>query len=188
MSNDENVERVVGWDGMFVAPESDPREMRPSRGERDTLTSYLTSYRQTLELKCRDLDAPQLALRSAPPSNMSLLGLVRHSANVESHWFRRVIEGRTLVDPFRREDDHDFDFNGAVGEPAVVDEAFAAWHREVDHADQVLAGVDDLGMLVAWRDEQLEVRDILVHLIEEYARHCGHADLIRERIDGRTGQ
>ncbi len=181
-------ERRMGPDSMFVAPEDDPREGRPGRGERDTLEGYLRAYRQTLELKCAGLDPAGLAARSVAPSTLSLLGLVRHSANVESHWFRRVIEGREVVDPFTSEDDPDADFNGALADPECVAEAFGAWRGEVAHAEGVLAGIDDLGQRVPWRGEELEVRDILVHLIEEYARHCGHADLLRERVDGRVGQ
>lgn len=181
-------ERVPGPGGMFVAPEEDPRVGRPGRGERDTLEGYLTAYRQTLELKCRGLDAAGLAARSVPPSNLSLLGLVRHSANVECHWFRRVIEGLDVRDPFHSDDDPDADFNGARADDACVEEAFAAWRGEVAHAEEVLAGVGDLGARVPWRGEELEVRDIVVHLIEEYARHCGHADLLRERVDGRVGE
>ena len=180
--------RRMGPNGMFVAPEDDPREGRPGRGERDTLEGYLRAYRQTLELKCAGLDPAGLAERSVPPSTMSLLGLVRHSANVECHWFRRVIEGLEVAGPFTSDDDPDFDFNGAVADPDGVAEAFATWRAEVAHAEGVLAGIDDLGYRVAWRNEELEVRDVVVHLIEEYARHCGHADLLRERVDGRAGE
>ena len=178
----------MGPDGMFLAPEDDPREGRPGRGERDTLEGYLRAYRQTLELKCAGLDPAGLAERSVAPSTMSLLGLVRHSANVECHWFRRVLEGREVTGPFASDDDPDEDFNGAVADPACVAEAFAAWRAEVAHAEGVLAAIEDLGSRVPWRGEELEVRDVVVHLIEEYARHCGHADLLRERLDGRAGQ
>ncbi|HQU26890.1 MAG TPA: DinB family protein [Acidimicrobiales bacterium] len=180
--------RRMGPDGMFAAPEDDPREGRPGRGERDTLEGYLRAYRQTLELKCAGLDPEGLAARSVAPSTLSLLGLVRHSANVECHWFRRVIEGRDVVDPFASDVDPDADFNGALANPGCVAEAFGAWHAEIDHAEGVLAGIENLGRRVPWRGEELEVRDIVVHLIEEYARHCGHADLLRERVDGRAGQ
>jgi hypothetical protein len=85
-------------------------------------------------------------------------------------------------------DDPDLDFNGAVADPAVVAEAWAAWRREVADADAWLAQEADWGRLVDHHGEQIEVRDIVVHLVEEYARHVGHADLLRECIDGRTGQ
>ena len=82
----------------------------------------------------------------------------------------------------------DSDFDGAVADPAVVEEAWAAWRREVAFAEEWAAGDIDLDRLVDLGDDETEVRDILVHMVEEYARHCGHADLLRECIDGRTGQ
>lgn len=183
-------ERQFGWTNMFVAPEDDPRNFVPSVGERATLFDFLTGYRQTLELKCRDLDAEQMARRSVPPSNMSLLGLVRHMADVELYWFRRVLSGEDAPRHYRTEEDHDADFNGATADPAVVEDAWRAWRGEVANAERVAASFSDLGATVPQpgEDAQLAVREILVHMIEEYARHCGHADLIRERIDGRVGQ
>ncbi len=89
---------------------------------------------------------------------------------------------------YRTEEDRDLDFNGAVADDDVVADAWESWNREVAHAREVYAGIDDLGAEVRFGDERAEVRDIVVHLIEEYARHVGHADLLRERIDGRTGQ
>src|SRR6266496_987699 len=86
-------------------------------------------------------------------------------------------------------DDGDLDFNGAVADPAVVEEAFAAWKAQIAAADEWLDGQIDLDAVVLTpRGEQVGIRHILIHMIEEYARHCGHADLLRERIDGRTGQ
>ena len=159
------------------------------RGEDAVLTDYLGHFRRTFERICEGLDAEQLAQRSVPPSSMSLLGLVRHLASVEFHWFRRFIEGHMeLPRPFKSPDDRDLDFNGAVDDPEVVAEAWTAWRTEVDHARVVYEQYDDLGTLVGPDGDQSELREIVVHLIEEYARHCGHADLLRERIDGRTGQ
>jgi uncharacterized damage-inducible protein DinB len=143
----------------------------------------------TFELKCEGLDAEQLGQRSVPPSSMSLLGLVRHLASVEHHWTRRFVEGRMeLSRPFKAPDDRDLDFNGAVADDAVVAEAWQVWRTEVAHAREVYDGHDDLGELVGPEGDRSELRETIVHLIEEYARHCGHADLLRERIDGRTGQ
>jgi hypothetical protein len=160
-----------------------------SRGEKAVLAEYLDRYRLTLEMKCDGLDAEQLAERSVPPSSMSLLGLVRHMAAVEFHWFRRYIERQMeLPRPFTSPEDRDLDFNGAVADPSVVAEAWETWRREVAHAREVYDRCDDLGVLVGPEDDKPELRDIVVHMIEEYARHCGHADLLRERIDGRTGQ
>jgi len=89
---------------------------------------------------------------------------------------------------YKLPDDRDFDFNGAVADDAVVADAWAAWDRQVAFARDCLAGLDDLGATLGHHDEDIEVRDVLVHMVEEYARHVGHADLLRECIDGRTGQ
>jgi uncharacterized damage-inducible protein DinB len=175
----------------WMDPADDPRSYGNPEGEKATLREYLGNYRLTLQMKCEGLDAEQLARRSVPPSTLSLLGLVRHLAQVENHWFQRVLQGR--VDQprlFKRDDDTDADFNGAVAEQAVVEEAFDAWKAEMAAADEWLDALDesDLGRQVPLHDESASVRDILVHVIEEYARHAGHADLLRECIDGRTGQ
>ncbi|WP_291763241.1 DinB family protein [Cellulomonas sp. 73-145] len=176
---------------MWTAPELDPRTYGNPVGELATYREYLTNYRLTIELKCQDLDAEQLARRSVPPSTLSLLGLVRHLAHVEQSWFRRVLQGRQDEAPlYWAPDAPDDDFDGAVPDPAVVDEAFTRWKHQVAQADEWLDGLDDdhLGDTVPHRDGTVSVRDVLVHLIEEYARHAGHADLLRECIDGRTGQ
>jgi len=177
---------------LWVDPEDDPRDTGTTpRGEKAVLAEYLDHFRMTFEMKCEGLDAEQLARRSVPPSTMSLLGLVRHLASVEFHWFRRYIEGRMELDrPFKSPDDRDLDFNGAVGDPGVVAEAWEAWRGEVAHAREVYDRYDDLGTLVGPEDDpdRSELREIVVHMIEEYARHCGHADLLRECVDGRTGQ
>ncbi|HSE07930.1 MAG TPA: DinB family protein [Nocardioidaceae bacterium] len=176
---------------MWTDPADDPRTHGNPQGEKATLREYLGNYRLTLAMKCGGLDAEQLARRSVPPSTMSLLGLVRHLAQVENHWFQRVLQGKT-GEPrlFKREDDLDADFNGAVADPAVVDEAFAAWKAEIAAADEWLDALseDGLGREVPFKDGIVSVRDVLVHMIEEYARHAGHADLLRECLDGRTGQ
>jgi uncharacterized damage-inducible protein DinB len=176
---------------MWMDPADDPRSFGNPEGEKATLREYLSNYRLTLQMKCEGLDAEQLARRSVPPSTLSLLGLVRHLAQVENHWFQRALQGK--VDQprlFKRDDDLDADFTGAVAEQAVVDEAFDAWKAEIAAADEWLDALDetDLGRQVPIHDESASVRDILVHVIEEYARHAGHADLLRECIDGRTGQ
>ncbi len=141
-------------------------------------------YRLTLELKCADLDAEQMAQRSAPPSTMSLLGLVRHMAEVERGWFRREM-ARSDVPALYRSDDQDGDWNGASADRVLVEEAWRAWRAEVGFAEEFVAGTADLA---AVGRSGVSLREVLVHMIEEYARHCGHADLLRERIDGRVGQ
>ena len=185
-------ERKFGWKNVFVPPGEDPRDYGPVSGERDTLISYLRAYRQTLELKCRGLDAAAMAARSVPPSNLSLLGLVRHLAEVESHWFRRVMAGEDAPRIYRTDEDRDAAFTGAVADPRVVEHAWTAWRAEVEFADGFLERNEDLGAIAVFehrgRREEAALREVLLHMIEEYARHCGHADLLRERIDGRIGQ
>jgi uncharacterized damage-inducible protein DinB len=183
-------DRHFGWSNMFVAPAEDPRVQVPSTGERGTLNDFLAGYRQTLELKCQGLNADQLARRSCPPSNLSLLGLIRHVADVERYWFRQVLAGEDAPRRYRTPEDHDGDFNGASADPAVVDDAWTAWNEEVEFAERRTEAFTDLGTTVPMPDdgEEIAVREVLVHMIEEYARHCGHADLLRERIDGRVGQ
>lgn len=173
----------------FLDPSVDPRlvEAAPKRGERDVDLSYLQHFRLTFELKLQGLDAEQLARRSVAPSTLSLLGLLRHLAKVEHAWNRIFLQGLDEPRLYGTTDVRDADYDGAVADDAVVQEAWASWRREVAAADAHLEQVsfDDI---VDVRGEPTEVRDVVVHLIEEYARHCGHADLLRECVDGRTGQ
>src|SRR4051794_4177384 len=171
--------RQFGWWDMFVAPGDDPRSDGDFHGERDTLLGYLRDQRLTLELKCSGLDAGQLARRSVEPSTLSLLGLVRHLAGVEQSWIRIRMAGNDVPRLYRDGGDLNGDFNGAVGDPAVVEEAWRVWREETAYTDRYLAGVADLGTIGRAGDE---LRGVLVHLIEEYCRHLGHADLLRERI------
>jgi uncharacterized damage-inducible protein DinB len=174
----------------WVDPDDDPRRTGTEfEDEKSTLVGYLRAYRITLEMKCTDLDAEQLARRSVPPSNMSLLGLVRHLADVERNWFRRVLAGQDPPDLYWSEDERDADWDGAVPDPLVVIQAWEDWREEVAFAERYVANSSDLATFGTMRDgSTVSLRDILVHMIEEYARHCGHADLLRERIDGRVGQ
>lgn len=176
---------------MWTSEQDDPRTYSNPVGEKATYVEYLDNYRLTIELKCEDLDAEQLARRSVPPSTLSLLGLVRHLAQVENHWFQRVLQGRADGPRlYKRDDDRDWDFTGAVADPVVVEEAFATWKREIASAQEWLEALEDaaLSAQVTVHDGSVAVRDVLVHVIEEYARHAGHADLLRECIDGRTGE
>lgn len=175
---------------MFLGPEADPREAGPRLGdEKATLQEFLRTQRLTLELKCADLDAEQLARRSVPPSTMSLLGLVRHLAEVERAWFRRRLAGLDVPKRYQRADKPDEDFDGAVDDPTVVEEAFAAWRDEVAFAEAWLQQATDLDATIELPQYgAISVREVLVHMVEEYARHMGHADLLRELIDGRLGQ
>ena len=176
---------------MWIDPEQDPRSYGNPMGELATYREYLGNYRLTVRMKCEGLDAEQLARRSVPPSTMSLLGLVRHLAQVEHTWFQRVLQRRSdEAQLYKRPDDRDWDFNGAVPEQAVVEDAFGRWQAEISAADEWLDALtaEDLDREVPHHDGTVAVRDVLVHLIEEYARHAGHADLLRECIDGRTGE
>lgn len=183
-------QRVVGYDSRWAKPEDDPRTTGNPVGELATIREYLSNYRLTLGMKCDDLSPEQLATRSVPPSTMSLLGLIRHMARVEHHWFHRTLRGhRDVPRIYWSPEDHDLDFNIVVVDAAVVAEAFADWKAQIGAADEWLDELTDLGaMVVTPHGDEASVRDILIHMVEEYARHCGHADLLRECVDGRTGQ
>jgi uncharacterized damage-inducible protein DinB len=174
---------------MFLAAESDPREGGTSLGdERATLVEFLRCQRLTLQLKCEGLDPIELARRAVEPSTMSLLGLVRHMAEVERRWFRRRFGGQDLPGRYQSDAAPDGDFDGAVPDQAVVDEAWVAWREEIAFADEFVRATD-LGFVGHdGSGAPVSLRELLVHMIEEYARHNGHADLLRERIDGRVGQ
>ncbi|MEV0409735.1 DinB family protein [Streptomyces sp. NPDC050448] len=173
---------------MFVHPDEDTRTDGGFQGERAILAGYLRDQRLTLELKCAGLDAEAMARRSVEPSNLSLLGLVRHLAGVEQYWFRHVMAGEDVRRHYRSAEDPTADFTEAVADPVVVADAWATWRAEVAFADQLVADAADLGVTGDSDGQPMELREVLVHMIEEYARHNGHADLLRERIDGRVGQ
>lgn len=177
---------------MFVDLAQDPRSDPPTRGdERATLVGFLRWQRETLELKCAGLDPSDLARRSIEPSTLSLLGLVRHMSDVERGWFRRRMAGEDAPPRFWSEADPDGDFDGAAPEPALVEEAWDAWRAEVAFAEGFVAEAPDLDIVGEKHDPDrgpMSLRWVLVHMIEEYARHLGHADLLRERIDGAVGQ
>jgi hypothetical protein len=168
----------------------DPRTGPPFQGdERATLAAFLVFQRETLELKCRGLGPEELARRSVEPSSLSLLGLVRHLADVERSWFRRTMAGEDAQPLFYAQDDLDGDFDNAVPDPAVVEEAWEQWRAEAEFADRLIADAPDLGVTGRTRDgREPSLRWVVVHMIEEYARHLGHADLLRERIDGQVGE
>ena len=175
---------------MFVEMDTDPRGDAPAQAdERETLIGFLRWQRQTLELKCADLDAEQLARRPIPPSTLSLLGLVRHMADVERNWFRRRMAAQEVTRRFSSPANPDGDFEDAVPDPAVIAEAWDAWRAEVAFAEQFVAESPNLDITCdeEWRGK-LSLRWVLVHMVEEYARHNGHADLLRQLIDGRVGQ
>jgi uncharacterized damage-inducible protein DinB len=173
---------------MFIDLNDDPRVDPPGMGdERTTLVGFLRWQRETLELKCSGLDAEQLARRSVEPSTMSLLGLVRHMADVERSWFRRFMAGLDAPKLFPG----DIAFDDAAADPAMVSQAWALWRDEIAFADQFVADAPTLDLPGKQQDSvrgPMSLRWILTHMIEEYARHLGHVDLLRERIDGKLGQ
>jgi len=185
---------------MFTADgrpsDDDPREHGPRLGdERATLVESLRRQRLTLQMKCSGLDAEAMARRAVEPSTMSLLGLVRHLAEVERATFRKTMAGQDAPRLFCSDTDRDGDFDGAVPDPRVVAEAWEAWRAEVGFAVRFVADAPSLDIT---GDDPLNqhgsgggpmsLREALVGMIEEYARHLGHVDLLRERIDGRLGQ
>lgn len=179
-------ERNFGWWDMFVAEGEDARaDGGWDNDERSVLLGFLSDRRLTLQMKCEGLDAEQMARRSVPPSDMSLLGLVRHLTGVEQHWSRRVIAGLDVPELYTGPDGSDTAFD-VEPDPHLVDTAWKRWRTEIGHTNAVIDGVVDLGQLGL--GEPVPVREVLVHLIREYAQHLGHADLLRERIDGRVGQ
>ena len=155
--------------------------------ERPMLEGWLEFERATLALKCTGLAPEQLAMRSVPPSTLSLLGLVRHMAEVERYWFQRCLAGADRPPIYRTDAERDRAFDGA--EPPSAAEDLATWEAECASSRSVVAGIDSFDTIGArsWRDGEISLRWILVHMIEEYARHNGHADLLRQRIDGAVG-
>jgi uncharacterized protein DUF664 len=171
---------------------TDDRPQRPQTAdERATLLGFLNYQRATVAAKCAGLTPEQLAVRAVPPSPMSLLGLLRHLGDVERGWFRWVVGGDTTSRPryYDPDTNPDGDFTDAAGTREQVEQAYAYWHQEIAHAQTLVAAhaLDDT--FVHPRDgEILSLRWVLLHLLEEYARHAGHADLLRERLDGTTGE
>ncbi len=155
--------------------------------ERATLEGWLDFYRATLAQKCAGLTEEQLRTASAPPSPLTLQGLVQHMAEVERNWFRRVLLGQRVPavwDPTADPDGTDDGFD--LSDDVSSAEATAVWQREVDAARRAVAG-RDLDSCSPFAGAEVTLRWIYSHMAAEYARHCGHADLLRERIDGATG-
>jgi hypothetical protein len=155
--------------------------------ERAMLDAWLDYHRVTLEQKCDGLAAPRLRERAVPPSTLSLLGLVRHMADVERNWFRRVFAGEEAPPLYYSDQDPDGDFDRVDDADAL--EAFTTWRAECEHGRSLSAAAASLDQVGRRQREgnDVSLRWILVHMIEEYARHNGHADLLRQRIDGATG-
>jgi len=171
----------------WTAPDVTRPDPPTVSGERAALDSWLDFHRSTLLRKCQGLTGGQLARRAVPPSSLSLLGLVRHMTDVERAWFRMRAAGEPGLS-FRYSTgefpDGDFDF----AEPPGAEADLAAFRQECDlaRAAVVSRALDDT--FVHERDRAtIDLRWVYLHMIEEYARHNGHADLLREQIDGVTG-
>ncbi|MFI7496978.1 DinB family protein [Streptomyces sp. NPDC049687] len=156
-----------------------------SGDELPMLESWLDFHRATLELKCAGLDDRQVRLASAAPSELTLLGLVQHLAEVERNWFQRVFAGLDVPPLFEEETGY------ALDPERGLEEVMEIWRREISRGRELIAGrsLEETGRIVDGPMAGVEVglRWVLIHLIEEYARHNGHADILRENLDGVTG-
>jgi uncharacterized damage-inducible protein DinB len=172
----------MSWTAPQISRQSPPYVA----GERQMLEGWLDFHRQTLLSKCGGLTVEQLRRCAVPPSNLSLLGLIRHMAEVERGWFRRRVAEQDVGLLYCSEADPDGDFDHV--DTADAEQDFATYLREIELARQAAAGQElDETFFHSRRNAQMSVRWVYVHMIEEYARHNGHADLLRERIDGATG-
>ena len=179
----------MGWGGKLSGLTSHcvtpaPRNPSSAAPERVILAEFLNYYRTVFRRKAEGIDDTEGRTAACPPSELTVMGLVRHLAEVERSWFRRGIACEDAP-PIYYSDDDDPDGDFHVGPADTLDEALATWQREVELAEAIFAGaaLDDLEQ----ERQQYSVRWIMVHMIEEYARHCGHLDLIRQAIDGSTG-
>jgi uncharacterized damage-inducible protein DinB len=170
----------------MTTPDENQFRSEPPRvaEERAMYQSWLDFHRGTLLWKCAGLTDDQLKLASVSPSNLTLLGLLRHMAEVERSWFRSRLAGLALPDLYCSDDDEDGDFDNLTD--AVVEQDFATFRDECRAADEAVRE-KSLDATFEGRTGPVSLRWIYVHMIEEYSRHNGHADLIRERIDGATG-
>ncbi|HET7660160.1 MAG TPA: DinB family protein [Oryzihumus sp.] len=156
----------------------------PLTGEdRPMLEGFLAWHRALLQHKCAGLTGEQLAQRSVPPSNLSLLGLVRHMAKVERKWFRELIAGQELEPMYDPALGKDADFEDL--DPAKAQADYERLLEECRLAGEVLAAAS-YEQTIESRMGVMSVRAVVVHMIEEYAQHSGHADLLRECVDGTT--
>ncbi len=157
--------------------------------ERPMLVAWLEYHRATLALKCDGLPDEQLRSRAVPPSTLSLLGLVRHMADVERTWFRRSLRGEVAAPHFWSDESPDGDFDEVDQADVAAD--LATWHDECDAARAIVEAtpsLDELERREGRPGGPVSLRWILIHMIEEYARHNGHADLLREQLDGAVGE
>ncbi len=168
-------------------PDDDRVEPPREGDERSTLSAYLDWHRDTFELKCRGVPSERLSERSVPPSSMTLHGLVRHLAGVERWWFQQQFAGEDVPMLYYTDEDPDQDFDSLAGD---VDGAFAVWREECRRSREIVAAAPSLSATGVRRQtgETFSLRWLMLRMIAEYARHDGHADLLRERLDGATGR
>jgi uncharacterized protein DUF664 len=158
--------------------------------ELDSMRRWVVDLRAMVERKADGLSLEQLAARPVPPSTLSVLGLVRHLAHMEHYWFVVTLSRAEEPQLYVPDGDWDAQFRDAVADPAVVAEAFESWRAQCARSDAVMDGLDASDLDFVWDpDDRIgSVRDALIQVIYEYSRHCGHLDLLREAIDGQTGE
>ena len=157
--------------------------------ERETLSAFLDFQRATLALKCQGLTSTQAAMQSVPPSTLSLVGMVRHLTDVETAWFVERFAGEQAQYLFRGGEDPNAAFNDAAD--ADLEESLQQWSDACARSRAILVRVDTLDQLsvgVRRENQHFSMRWLLEHLMAEYARHNGHADFLREVIDGVVGR
>ena len=171
----------------WTAPQISRTDEPTVADERTMLQGWLDWHRQTLLFKCQGLTGEQLKRASVEPSNLTLLGLVRHMAEVERSWFRRRLGGEDIDWIYCTDASEDGDFDDVADADPAAD--FATLRAEIEAADAAAAGRPlEFTFFHPRRQVDMSLRWVYLHMIEEYARHNGHADLLRERIDGATGQ
>jgi uncharacterized damage-inducible protein DinB len=170
---------------MATPPDSRPEP--PWQGdERPMLAAWLEYQRATLLWKCDQLDGDALVCQKVPPSTLSLLGLVRHMTLVEWSWFVHIFAGDPQPAPIATDADRDADFNDL--DPARAMGDIETFEHQCDVSRSIAERADGLDVIAASAKRPVSLRWIMIHMIEEYARHNGHADLLRERIDGAVGE
>ena len=188
-STEGTVESESGLTDDAFSPkwEDDVRPRIPRvASEREALAAYLEYYRATVEMKCRGLTPEQARIRSMPPSALSLHGLIRHLAGCERWWFQQNFERRDVPFLFFTEDSPRLDFDLPTDADFVAD--LQTWRDECAVSREIVAAheLDETARPLDWF-EDVDLRWLMLRMITEYAQHCGHADLLREGVDGRTG-
>jgi uncharacterized damage-inducible protein DinB len=168
----------------WTAPDVSLPEGPLTGDDRPILEGFLAWHRALLQRKCAGLTGEQLAQCAVPPSNLSLLGLVRHMAKVERTWFRERIAGQEFEPMYDSALGADADFEDLDPDHAEAD--YARFVEECRLADEALAAAPSYDHTITARTDVMSVRTVVLHMIEEYAQHNGHADLLRERVDGTT--